>query len=70
MRDGSSYGHDHAHAFTALNPRVREGLVLASRRNFLKASLAGMAGLTAPELLRQQAAAATERKSLALPSCG
>src|SRR5262245_41876997 len=47
--------HHHQHAFTAFNPLRREGLVLASRRNFLKASLAGIAGLSVPELLRQRA---------------
>ncbi len=40
------------HAFTALNPLVPEGLVVRSRRNMLKASLAGMAGLSVPNLLR------------------
>ena len=40
------------HAFTYLNPRVREGLNLYGRRGILKASLAGMAGLSLPELLR------------------
>src|SRR5437588_12723334 len=51
-------GHRHAHAFTTLNPLVREGLALVSRRNMLKASLAGMAGLSLPGLLRTQAHAA------------
>ena len=32
-----------AHAFEFLNPRAREGLVIGSRRNFLKAGLAGVA---------------------------
>ena len=45
-----------AHAFEFLNPRIREGLVVGSRRNFLKAGLAGVGGLTLPGLLRQQAA--------------
>lgn len=44
--------HSHAHAFTSLNPLLREGLVAATRRNFLKAGLAGMAGLTFADLLR------------------
>jgi hypothetical protein len=43
--------HSHPHAFTSLNPRVREGLALLTRRNMLKASVAGMAGLTLPGLL-------------------
>jgi hypothetical protein len=48
-----------AHAFEFLNPRIREGLVVGSRRNFLKAGLAGVGGLTLPDLLRQQAMGAT-----------
>jgi hypothetical protein len=55
--------HPHAHAFTSLNPLVREGLELASRRNFLKASLAGMAGISLPGLLRQRAEGATSGKN-------
>ncbi len=48
-------GHSHQHAFGALNPREREGLVLASRRSMLKASVAGLAGLSLPGLLKQRA---------------
>ena len=51
-------GHRHQHAFTHFNPREREGLTLLSRRNLLKAGLAGIAGLTVPGLLRQRALAA------------
>ncbi|NNE91831.1 MAG: DUF1501 domain-containing protein [Verrucomicrobiales bacterium] len=43
------------HAFTFLNPRVREGLTVHSRRSMLKTGLAGMAGLSFPELLRARA---------------
>src|SRR5947208_4571709 len=50
--------HPHPHAFTSLRPLEREGLLLHTRRNFLKASLAGLAGLSVPELLRQRATAA------------
>jgi hypothetical protein len=50
--------HGHDHAFTSLLPRVPEGLTVSSRRNFLKAGLAGMAGLSLPALLRQRDAAA------------
>lgn len=49
--------HYHPHAFTHFNARGREGLVLSSRRNFVKASLAGMAGLSVPALLQSQAQA-------------
>ena len=47
------------HAFQDLNPLTREGLVVASRRNMLKVSLAGMAGISVPGLLarKQQALA-------------
>ena len=44
--------HDHSHAFGGFRAREREGLVLATRRNMLKASLAGIAGLSLPGLLR------------------
>ena len=44
--------HTHDHAFQSFNARRREGLVLRSRRNFLKASLAGIAGLSVPNLLQ------------------
>jgi uncharacterized protein (DUF1501 family) len=50
--------HRHAHAFTHFNARRREGLTVLSRRNMLKASLAGIAGLTVPRLLRARAEAA------------
>lgn len=56
--------HSHDHAFTGLNPRVREGLVLQNRRGMLKASLAGMAGLSLPELLRVRAEAARSGQPL------
>jgi len=42
-------GHRHAHALHDADPLVREGLALVSRRNMLKASLAGMAGLSLPD---------------------
>ncbi len=47
--------HNHAHAFQFFNARQREGLVFAGRRGMLKAGLAGMAGLTLPNLLRARA---------------
>jgi hypothetical protein len=50
--------HEHRHAFAHLNPREREGLVVAGRRNLLKAGLAGLAGLGLPDLLRHRAQAA------------
>jgi hypothetical protein len=50
-------GHSHAHAFGSFRALEREGLVLPSRRNLLKAGLAGLAGLSLPGLLRRQAEA-------------
>jgi hypothetical protein len=55
--------HAHDHAFTSFNPLVREGLTLSSRRNFLKASVAGLAGLSLPGLLRHHADAARPGRS-------
>ncbi len=45
----------HAHAFGSFRAREREGLVVASRRGMLKAGLAGLAGLSLPDLLRARA---------------
>ena len=55
------HNHNHTHAFQSFNARQREGLVLNSRRNFLKASLVGIAGLTVPQLLRAQDAGQVPR---------
>jgi hypothetical protein len=56
-----SHRHSHRHAFTALGAREREGLVVATRRNLLKASLAGLAGLTLPRVLRARAEGSAAR---------
>jgi uncharacterized protein (DUF1501 family) len=58
MSDRKRSGHAHDHAFADFQPLEREGLVVVSRRNLLKAGLAGLAGLTVPGLLRQRARAA------------
>jgi len=50
-----AHAHSREHAFTYLNPRDREGLAVFSRRSMLKASLAGLAGITLPDLLRLRA---------------
>jgi len=55
MRPPGPHLHAARHAFTAFNPRVREGLNVFSRRSVLKAGLAGLAGLTLPDLLRLRA---------------
>lgn len=71
MRARLLRGHRHEHAFEDFYPLEREGLTLAGRRNLLKASLAGLAGLSVPRLLEQRAQAArsgrsTNRKSVIL----
>jgi len=52
--------HSVRHAFTDFHPRVREGLTVFSRRSMLKAGLAGLAGLSFPDLLRIRAQAASQ----------
>lgn len=56
--------HDHGNAFENFNARTREGLVIASRRNMLKASMAGIAGLGLPGLLQARAAATRAGKPI------
>jgi hypothetical protein len=58
MNANTPPGHSHQHAFTQFNALEREGLTLISRRNLLKASLAGIAGLSVPSLLRHRSQAA------------
>ncbi len=60
--------HAHRHAFTCMNALHREGLCVFSRRNLLKASMTGMAGLSLPGLLRarEQSPTATKNKSVIL----
>jgi hypothetical protein len=57
MSNSDWRGHAHQHAFGDFHPLEREGLTLISRRNMLKAGLAGFAGLSVPGLLRQRARA-------------
>lgn len=52
------------HAFAGWNPLARDGLVVRSRRNFLKAGFAGVAGLNLPTLLRSRAEAAEAGKPI------
>jgi hypothetical protein len=49
--------HSHNHAFGNFNALSSEGLMVRSRRNALKLGMAGIAGLSLPELLRQRAVA-------------
>jgi hypothetical protein len=65
MSTSRQWGHPHTHAFTDFHPREREGLTLLSRRNMLKAGLAGLAGLSLPGLLRHRAGAAAANRSMA-----
>jgi hypothetical protein len=58
MSDSNTAGHSHEHAFSGLNAREREGLVVSSRRSVLKAGLKGMAGIGLADLLRVRAEAA------------
>src|SRR3569623_487289 len=48
-------GHSGPHAFTFLNPRLRDGLVVHSRRSVLKTSLAGLGALSLPGLMQMRA---------------
>ena len=49
--------HSHGHAFGSFNALRPEGVMVRSRRNALKLGVAGIAGLSLPELLRQRAVA-------------
>jgi hypothetical protein len=58
------------HEFANYYGRIREGVSLVGRRGMLKASLAGLAGLSLPELLRARSAAAAPGTSTKPPkSC-
>ena len=48
----SGHWHSAQHAFFSLRPRELEGVTVLGRRSMLKASLAGMAGLSLPRLLK------------------
>ncbi len=61
MPSGAPHSHSERHAFTFLNPRVRDGLVVHSRRSVLKAGLAGLAGITLPGLMKLRAESALKR---------
>src|SRR5262245_5480466 len=61
--------HTNQHAFVGLNARLAEGLRLVSRRSTLKASLAGLVGLTLPGLLSSRAEAAKAGQPLDKKSC-
>lgn len=65
MRDHRYCGGGHSdHAFGAFGGTSREGLCLVGRRNMMKAGLAGIAGLSLPDLMQHRASAATAGQSI------
>ena len=64
MANQDRTGHVHEHAFSDWNALVPEGLTLRSRRNLLKAGMAGVAGLSLPGLLAARADAARAGTSI------
>jgi uncharacterized protein (DUF1501 family) len=68
MLDRPHSANSDRHAFVSLRGREREGLVVASRRGMLKASVAGLAGLSVPALLKQRSFAADAGKPLSRKS--
>src|SRR5258706_12205789 len=58
------HSHSGEHVFSFLNGRAREGLTVFSRRSMLKASLAGLAGLTFPRLLQVRGEAVKNGKPI------
>jgi uncharacterized protein DUF1501 len=56
--------HREQHAFVHFNARTAEGVRFVSRRSTLKAGIAGIAGLTLPDLLRGQDEAAAAGKKI------
>jgi hypothetical protein len=64
MLPTGGHRHDARHAFSFLNPRAREGLTISSRRSMLKASLAGLAGISLPGLLRVRAESVAQGRPL------
>ena len=71
MRDHRYCGGAYSdHAFGAFGGTSREGLCLVSRRNMMKAGLAGIAGLSLPDLMQHRASAATAGQSYFVASVG
>ena len=64
MWDHPRCGGHNDHAFASFAGTQRDGLCLVSRRNMMKAGLAGIAGLTLPGLMRYRAEAATAGESV------
>ncbi len=57
-----------AHAFSNWNPLAADGLVVRSRRNMLKAGMAGVAGLSLPALLKAKEQATKDGRPLSRKS--
>jgi hypothetical protein len=66
MPRATLHAHSEPHAFTSFHPRLREGLTVHSRRSMLKASLAGLAGLSLPGLLKLRAETHARNKAVIL----
>lgn len=58
MDHPSHHNHLTEHAFTGMNAHRTDGVSVLGRRSMLKASLAGMAGVSLPELIRTREARA------------
>jgi uncharacterized protein DUF1501 len=70
MASAPQHGPLHqTHAFADFHGRTHEGLMVADRRGLLKASVAGIAGLTLPMLLSSRSRAAGQRRATSGKSC-
>ena len=56
--------HHTSHAFESFQGTTREGMCVLSRRNMLKVGVAGIAGLSLPELMRQRTLATQLGRSI------
>ena len=61
----SIHQHSPDHAFASMRPRELEGVTVLGRRSMLKASLAGLSGLSLPGLLQAKEQALAAGKSSA-----
>ena len=61
-----THSHGNQHPFSDLHGHEREGLTVVGRRSMLKASLAGLAGLSLPKLLSAKEGGGIRQKSVIL----
>ncbi|MFO1042620.1 MAG: DUF1501 domain-containing protein [Planctomycetaceae bacterium] len=61
-----THSHGNQHPFSDLHGHEREGLTVVGRRSMLKASLAGLAGLSLPKLLAAKEGGGIRQKSVIL----